>query len=40
MDALLKPTVIAIPFFLVTFILEWWAVKLGVRRAVMRRRTR
>lgn len=26
MDALLKPTVIAIPFFLVTFILEWWAV--------------
>ncbi|MFT3723979.1 MAG: sterol desaturase family protein [Hyphomonadaceae bacterium] len=27
MDALLKPTVIAIPFFLVTFILEWWAVK-------------
>ena len=29
MDALLKPTVIAIPFFLVTFILEWWAVKAG-----------
>jgi sterol desaturase/sphingolipid hydroxylase (fatty acid hydroxylase superfamily) len=27
MDALLKPTVIAIPFFLVTFTLEWWAVK-------------
>ena len=24
-----KPTVIAIPFFLVTFILEWWAVKAG-----------
>ncbi len=29
MDALLKPTVIAIPFFLVTFTLEWWAVKAG-----------
>lgn len=27
MDALLKPTVIAIPFFLITFTLEWWAVK-------------
>ena len=25
----LKPTVLAIPFFLVTFILEWWAVKAG-----------
>ena len=25
----MKPTVIAIPFFLVTFILEWWAVKAG-----------
>ncbi len=29
MDWLWKPTVIAIPFFLVTFILEWWAVKAG-----------
>jgi sterol desaturase/sphingolipid hydroxylase (fatty acid hydroxylase superfamily) len=28
----LKPTVIAIPFFLVTFILEWWAVKAGRAR--------
>jgi sterol desaturase/sphingolipid hydroxylase (fatty acid hydroxylase superfamily) len=29
MDAFIKPTVVAIPFFLVTFILEWWAVKAG-----------
>lgn len=32
MDWLWKPTVIAIPFFLVTFILEWWAVKSGRAR--------
>ena len=25
----LKPTILAIPFFLVTFTLEWWAVKAG-----------
>lgn len=29
MDLLSKPTVVAIPFFLLTFILEWWAVKAG-----------
>ena len=25
----MKPTILAIPFFLVTFTLEWWAVKAG-----------
>lgn len=29
---LLKPTVLAIPFFLLTFTLEWWAVKAGRAR--------
>jgi hypothetical protein len=28
----MKPTTLAIPFFLVTFTLEWWAVKAGRAR--------